>query len=125
MTTKKKVCIIGGGATGVSLLWILSQDPKAREEWEVTLIHNQDQLGGHSLTYPVTRKIKSRVGGKTVTTEKTFDIDIGVQFIAPMLYPNVHQMLQRPEFKSRVEVFDYNDLKIACAFPQLDGKFMN
>lgn len=125
MTTKKKVCIIGGGATGVSLLWILSQNPKAREEWEVTLIHNQDQLGGHSLTYPVTRKIKNRVGGKTVTTEKTFDIDIGVQFIAPMLYPNVHQMLQRPEFKTRVEVFDYNDLKIACAFPRLDGKYMN
>jgi hypothetical protein len=125
MTSKKKVCIIGGGATGVSLLWILSQDPKAREEWEVTLIHNQDQLGGHSLTYPVTRKIKSRVGGKTVTTEKTFDIDIGVQFIAPMLYPNVHQMLQRPEFKTRVEVFDYNDLKIACAFPRMDGKYMN
>ncbi|MDX1377392.1 MAG: FAD/NAD(P)-binding protein [Anaerolineales bacterium] len=125
MADKKKVCIIGGGATGVSLLWILSQDRKAREEWDITLIHNQEQLGGHSLTYPVTKKLKKKVKGKTTTVEKTFDIDIGVQFISPMLYPNVHQMLQRPEFKSRVEVFDYNDLKIACAFPKEKGKSMN
>lgn len=113
MAYKKKVCIIGGGATGVALLWTLAQDKKAREAWDITLIHNQSQLGGHSLTYAVEHN------------GKTFDIDIGVQFIAPMLYPNVHEMLQRPEFKSRVEVFDYNDLRIACAFPQEDGKPMN
>ena len=113
MVYKKKVCIIGGGATGVALLWTLAQDKKAREAWDITLIHNQSQLGGHSLTYAVEHN------------GKTFDIDIGVQFIAPMLYPNVHEMLQRPEFKSRVEVFDYNDLRIACAFPQEDGKPMN
>jgi len=113
MANKKKVCIIGGGATGVALLWTLAQDSKAREEWDITLIHNQPQLGGHSLTYPVKHN------------GKTFDIDIGVQFIAPMLYPNVHEMLKRPEFNSRVEVFDYNELKIACAFPRENGKPMN
>jgi hypothetical protein len=91
----------------------LAQYKKAREEWDITLIHNQSQLGGHSLTYTVEHN------------GKPFDIDIGVQFIAPMLYPNVHRMLQRPEFKSRVQVFDYNDLKIACAFPREDGKPMN
>jgi len=113
MADKKKVCIIGGGATGVALLWTLAQDSKAREEWDITLIHNQLQLGGHSLTYPVEHN------------GKTFDIDIGVQFIAPMLYPNVHEMLKRPEFNSRVQVFDYNELKIACAFPRENGKPMN
>lgn len=113
MANKKKVCIIGGGATGVALLWTLAQDKNAREEWDITLIHNQSRLGGHSLTYPVKHN------------GKTFDIDIGVQFIAPMLYPNVHEMLKRSEFKKRVEVFDYNDLRIACAFPQEDGKPMN
>ena len=41
MATKKKVCIIGGGATGVSLLWALSQDAQARTAWDITLIHNQ------------------------------------------------------------------------------------
>ena len=105
MATKKKVCIIGGGATGVSLLWALSQDAQARAAWDITLIHNQSTVGGHSLTYNVSWNGKS------------FPVDIGVQFISPMLYPNVHEMLQRPEFKSRVAIRDYDSLKIACAFP--------
>ncbi|HEX9332178.1 MAG TPA: FAD/NAD(P)-binding protein, partial [Anaerolineales bacterium] len=113
MADKKKVCIIGGGATGVSLLWILAQDKKAHEEWDITLIHNQPQLGGHSLTYPVKHN------------GKTFNIDIGVQFVAPMLYPNVHEMLKRPEFASRVPVTNYNELKIAAAFPRENDKPMN
>ncbi len=114
MADKRKACIIGGGATGVALLWTLSQDKKARQGWDFTLIHNQPQLGGHSLTYPVSHN------------GKTFNIDIGVQFIAPMLYPNVHLMLERPEFQSRVTVNNYPELKIACAFPRDEnGKLMN
>jgi hypothetical protein len=114
MANKSRVCIIGGGATGVALLWTLSQDKHAREEWDITLIHNQPELGGHSLTYPVQHN------------GKTFNVDIGVQFIAPMLYPNTHEMLKRPEFESRVPVFDYPELKIACAFPRDDnGNQMN
>src|SRR6266498_1502683 len=103
---KKKVCIIGGGATGVALLWVLSQDANARQEWDITLIHNQGNVGGHSLTYPVTQD------------GKTFPVDIGVQFISPMLYPIVHMMLQHPEFQARVPITDYPALKIACAFPR-------
>jgi cation diffusion facilitator CzcD-associated flavoprotein CzcO len=53
MADKRRVCIIGGGATGVALLWTLSQNEKARREWDFTLLHNQPELGGHSLTYPV------------------------------------------------------------------------
>lgn len=99
-----KICIIGAGATGASLLWLLSQDPK--QSWDVTLIHDQDTVGGHSLTKQVP------------WNGQTFPIDVGVQFISPMLYPNVHTQLQRPEFKSRVSVTDYDSLKIACAFPR-------
>ncbi|MEW6083337.1 MAG: hypothetical protein AB1607_01960 [Chloroflexota bacterium] len=122
---KKNVCIVGGGATGVALLWALSQDPAARSEWNVTLIHDQPPpnpnsgfggVGGHSLTYYVP------VPGKP---SKKLPIDIGVQFISPMMYPNVHVMLQRPEFKSRVPMNDYNSLKVAAAFPRLNGKPMN
>ena len=105
MANKQKVCIVGGGATGVSLLWALSQDSQARQQWDITLIHDQSTVGGHSLTYDVP------------WNGKTFPVDIGVQFISPMLYPNVHVMLQRPEFKSRVPVRDYPALDIACAFP--------
>lgn len=105
MTTKKKVCIVGGGATGAAMLWALSQDAAVRQEWDITLIHNQPTVGGHSLTF------------STVRNGETLYIDIGVQFIAPMLYPNVHVMLKMPDFQS-VEARDYNELQIACAFPR-------
>ena len=72
MADKRRVCIIGGGATGVALLWTLSQNEKARREWDITLLHNQPELGGHSLTYPVEHN------------GKTLNLDIGVQFIAPV-----------------------------------------
>ncbi len=113
---QKNVCIVGGGATGVALLWALSQDPVARTQWNVTLIHDQpDSVGGHSLTYYVP------VPGKN----KKLPVDIGVQFISPMMYPNVHVMLQRPEFQSRVPMNDYNSLKVSAAFPRLNGQPMN
>ena len=99
-----KVCIIGGGATGTALLWALSQDP--RQSWDITLMHDGPTLGGHSLTQYVP------------WNGSTFPVDVGVQFISPMLYPNVNEMLKQPQFKSRVPVTDYNTLKIACAFPR-------
>ena len=104
MPNKKKVCIVGGGATGVALLWVLAQDPTASQEWDITLIHSDSAVGGHSRTFT------------TVRNGETLYIDIGVQFISPMLYPNVHVMLQLPDFQS-VQVRDYNELQIACAFP--------
>ncbi|WKZ49408.1 MAG: NAD(P)-binding protein [Anaerolineales bacterium] len=113
---KKNVCIVGGGATGVALLWALSQDQTARQEWNVTLIHDQPSVGGHSLTYYVPAPGKPN---------KKLPIDIGVQFISPMMYPNVHVMLQRPEFQQRVPMNDYNSLKISAAFPRLNGQPMN
>jgi len=99
-----KICIVGGGASGVALLWVLSQDPK--QSWDVTLIHNQPYLGGHSYSPSV------KWNGKN------FNVDIGVQFISPFLYPNVHDMLQKSEFGSRVAVTNYDSLKIACSFPR-------
>lgn len=105
MPAKKKVCIVGGGATGVALLWVLSQNATASQEWDITLIHKESAVGGHSATFT------------TVRNDETLYIDIGVQFIAPMLYPNVHLMLQQPDFQT-VDVRDYNELQIACAFPR-------
>lgn len=98
------ICIVGGGAAGVALLWTLSQYQKQR--WNVTLIHDQQYLGGHSYSPAVQ------------WNGKPFNVDIGVQFISPFLYPNVHEMLLKPEFNSRVPVTNYDALKIACAFPR-------
>lgn len=99
-----KVCIVGGGATGASLLWALSQDPGICADWQATLLHDGSQLGGHSLTVPV------RHHGVTI------HVDIGVQFISPMLYPNVAAMLGLPAFRS-VGVTPFDCLELSCAFP--------
>jgi hypothetical protein len=112
----QKVCIVGGGASGVALLWCLA---KAQQQntgnFEITLVHDDlvyvngqpqpgiPSLGGHSRTVPVT------VNG----TE--YWIDLGVQMIAPVMYPNLMSMLKLPQF-ANVKM-DPVPLKVSCAFP--------
>lgn len=113
---KKNICIVGGGASGVSLLWCLAkatQQKKNPDEYTVTIIHDgpvvngTPTLGGHSLSVDVT------VDGVTSS------IDLGVQLIAPKMYPNMMSMLELPEF-SGVTVQDV-PLNISCTFPPVDG----
>ncbi|GLZ37083.1 FAD-dependent oxidoreductase [Actinokineospora sp. NBRC 105648] len=99
-----KVCIVGGGATGVALLWTLAQDHKVRRELQVTVLHDEPGLGGHSTTVPVEHN------------GKVFQVDIGVQFLSTLLYPNVATMLELDEFTD-VPVTPFDELKVACAFP--------
>ncbi len=65
----ERVCIVGGGATGVALLWLLAkaqQRNRAAHQYEITLLHNDllrdkngveqpgiPSLGGHSRSVPV------------------------------------------------------------------------
>lgn len=100
-----KVCVVGGGATGAALLWSLAQDPSVRGQWQATLLHDQPSLGGHSLTKLVEYR------GRRIP------VDIGVQFISPMLYPNVQAMLDSAQFRN-VRVSTFDSLKVACAFPR-------
>ena len=100
----QKVCIVGGGASGVALLWCLA---KAQQQntgnFEITLVHDDlvyvngqpqpgiPSLGGHSRTVPVT------VNG----TE--YWIDLGVQMIAPVMYPNLrgaHELADAATFEA-------------------------
>jgi hypothetical protein len=104
LVKKKRVCIVGGGASGVCLAWLATFDSRARAAWEVTLLHDEPFLGGHSHTVPVT------LGGRTVP------VDIGVQFITPTLYPHVTAMLALPEIASRVEMAPMPPLTFAAAF---------
>ncbi len=82
----RKVCVVGGGASGVALLWCLTENERTRGEVELTLLHSETKLGGHSHTlYP-------EFDGTA------YPVDVGVQYICPLLYPNTHTMLSRPEF---------------------------
>jgi predicted NAD/FAD-binding protein len=102
----QRVCIVGGGAAGVGLAWSLAKASLLgvnRAAYDVTLVHDGQTVGGHSLSVPVT------LGGKPV------NIDCGVQMIAPTMYPLTLSMLALPEFASIT--LAPVDLRIACAFP--------
>lgn len=102
MSSTKRVCIIGGGASGVSAAWALTRSSSG--SIEVTLLHDDHELGGHSKTLQIEYR------------GKTYPIDVGVQFIAPLLYPNLMSMLALPDFARSVPMQVYNDLKISGAF---------
>ncbi len=112
----QKVCIVGGGASGVALLWCLAKAQQQNSgSFEITLVHDDlvyqngepqpgiPSLGGHSRTVPVT------------VNATTYWIDLGVQMIAPVMYPNLMSMLKLPQFAT--VTMDAVPLKVACAFP--------
>lgn len=109
-----KVCIVGGGVAGVGLMWTLSQPNQPGHEWDVTLIHDGSELGGHALTVPVPSKDDPKVL-----------VDTGVQFFISLLYPNIEALVKRPGISERVPVAKYDDLKVACGFPRLNGQERN
>src|SRR2546428_4802123 len=102
----QSICIVGGGASGVGLAWCFAKAKQLGLRSEVpsiTLLHDQPQVGGHSYSVPVT------VNGVT------YDIDLGVQMIAPSVYPAVLSMLALPEFGG--VALQGVPLNISCAFP--------
>ena len=108
---QQSICIVGGGVSGVGLAWCFAKAKQLKilnAVPSITLIHDQSQLGGHSYSYPVT------VNGVT------YDIDLGVQMIAPAGYPAVMSMLGQPEFQD-VPLQDV-PLNLSCAFPPVSGQ---
>ena len=106
----QSICIVGGGASGVGIVWAFAKAKTLgllKTPPLLTLIHDQPQVGGHSYSVPVT------VNGQT------YDIDLGVQMIASSAYPAVLSMLALPEFAS-VALQDVT-LNVSCAFPPLNG----
>jgi len=107
----RKVCIVGGGASGVGLLWCLAKAQQlgiTNDSWAITLIHDgASDVGGHS------RTVEVEMNGQPV------QLDTGVQMIAPTMYPGVISMLDLPEFAS-VELQQVV-LHISCTFPPVNG----
>ena len=112
---KKTLCIVGGGPGGVGLAWALAQQPSVAEQWSITIVHDEDDVGGHCATYPVTNP----------ATGAKIPVDIGVQCVAPLINPNVSLMLGAAPFLTSAPVVDAGPLKMACAFPPRNGQPMN
>src|SRR3954468_13990907 len=109
----KKVCIIGGGVAGVGLWWTLAQAGQEVADWDITIIHDGADFGGHALTVPVQWN-----GGTT-------QVDTGVQFFIPLAYPNINCLVSLPEIKPQVPIAKYDSLKVACGFPRLNNTPQN
>ena len=91
---RKTLCIVGGGPAGAGLAWTLAQDPNVASDWSITLIHDEDVVGGHCATYDVVNPL----------TGKTIPVDIGVQYVSPMINPNVSLMLGETPFTETAPV---------------------
>ena len=111
----KTLCIVGGGPAGVGLAWTLAQDPQVAAEWSITIFHDEDIPGGHCATYDVTNPIN----GSTVP------VDIGVQYVSPLINPNVSLMLGEAPFTQLAPVVEAPPLTVACGFPRRNGQPMN
>ena len=75
MSSTKKVAIVGGGVTGLSAAWHLTENvPNA----EVVLFESTDRLGGHAYTVPV-----------MLDESNVVDVDIGFMVFNDANYPNM------------------------------------
>lgn len=126
---KKKIAVVGGGASGCALAWTLMQSA-TMPLCEVTVLHDDDEVGGHSRTI----NIWFDNGGKghvvsaanpAPAGKQVYPVDIGVQFVCPTLYPNLYKQLKLPEFAGQVNLTPHAALKIATSFgPSLNwGNF--
>lgn len=124
----KSICIIGGGAGGVGLLWCLAKAEQlgmAKQPYQVTLVHAQRPPVPPGAASPAAAAERGWIGGHSYSVPVTlngtrYDIDLGVQMIAPKMYPNLLCMLRLPEFRDEVTLQDV-PLRIACAFPPVNG----
>jgi predicted NAD/FAD-binding protein len=74
-TGRMDIGIIGGGASGLTTAWLLS------EHHNVTVLEKQNRLGGHAQTVNV------NLDGRTVT------IDAGFDFFTQTLWPTFYKLL--------------------------------
>lgn len=116
MSKKKRIAIIGGGASGTGLLWCFTSQEKPAESASLTLFHDEAEIGGHSRTIPVwfDKNGKGHIENKPADATM-YPVDIGVQFVCSTLYPNLYRQLQLPEFK-HVTLKRHEALKMSSAF---------
>ena len=121
MGIEQRIAIIGGGAAGVGLAWCLTSQQETQRTTEVTLFHDEDELGGHSRTIPVWFDDAGRGHADPPPAgQKVHPVDIGVQFICPSLYPNVYRQLRLPGLREEVKLKRHPALRISGAFsPEL------
>ncbi|MGK3944977.1 FAD-dependent oxidoreductase [Streptomyces sp. RP5T] len=93
MIAKKRVCVIGGGISGLSAAWMLSRHP---DRFEVELWEKNDHLGGNAMTVEIPQDDGTSI-----------PIDISVTAYIPTAYHNYVNLLDRYSIKSLPTRFNY------------------
>src|SRR6185295_3733587 len=88
---------------------------------DVTLLHDDDEVGGHSRTIPIWfdgagKGHVASAANPAPAGKQTYPVDIGVQFVCPTLYPNLYKQLALPELAGQVNLTPHAQLKISTSF---------
>ena len=95
-TPRRRVAVVGGGVTGLSAAWHLSENASSSSSsttntiaTEVTLFEAEDRLGGHAYTVPVPLANGSGSSSSNDDDDETVDVDIGFMVYNESNYPNM------------------------------------
>jgi predicted NAD/FAD-binding protein len=91
---KKRICVVGGGISGLSAAWALSRHP---DRFDVLLYEKNDYLGGNAVTVDIPQDDGSSI-----------PVDISVTAYIPTVYQNYMQMLSRFGIGSVPTRFSYS-----------------
>ena len=93
-TGKKRVCVVGGGVSGLSAAWALGQHP---ERFAVELYERNDYLGGNAVTVDIPQDDGTSI-----------PVDISVTAYIPSVYQNYTKLLERFGIRSLPTRFSYS-----------------
>ncbi len=91
---RKRVCVVGGGISGIAAAWALSRHP---ERFDVVLYEKSDRLGGNAMTVEIPQQ-----DGTTIP------VDISVTAYIPTVYHHYVMLLERYGIKSTPTRFSYS-----------------
>ena len=90
---KKRVCIVGGGISGLATAWGLAQHP---DRFDFQLYEKNDRVGGNAMTVQIPQD-----DGMSIP------IDVSVTAYIPTVYHHYVTMLERYGIKSLATRFSY------------------
>lgn len=94
MNAKRRVCIVGGGVSGLAAAWALARQP---DRFEISLFEKNDRLGGNAMTVEIPQDDGSRI-----------PIDISVTAYIPTVYNHYVILLKKYGIESLPTRFSYS-----------------
>ncbi|MBV9314420.1 MAG: FAD-dependent oxidoreductase [Pseudonocardia sp.] len=90
----QRICIVGGGISGLSAAWALHQRP---DQFDIQVLEKEDRLGGNAITVDVPQR-----------TGQSIPVDISVTACVVVAYPNYTELLRRYDVEMIPTRFSYS-----------------